>query len=159
MTDDQAQPPAIPTGDEDALTRADPIQTGPILRLLGLTLVGVLVGMVLADRGVLALDALQGAGGEGSAIMRVQGLNWTNRPGFENPENETRLDRFGLRNPEIPEDAPATELRVAGFGASRVYGAGGALQPWCWNYHLEDFLEAAQVRVCLLYTSPSPRDS
>ena len=62
MTDDQAQPPAIPTGDEDALTRADPIQTGPILRLLGLTLVGVLVGMVLADRGVLALDALQGAG-------------------------------------------------------------------------------------------------
>ncbi len=139
--------PTIPSEEEDALTRADPIRPGPILARLALTLLGVLVGMAVVDRAILAVDASQGADGGTGAIMQVQGLGWTNKPFFENPEFETRLDRFGLRNDEIPQTASPAELRIAGFGASRVFGAGGGMQPWCWNYQLEQQLEESDVRV------------
>lgn len=137
---DSAEVPRTPSGDQDAATREDPIRRSPIQLQLLKTFVGVLAGMFLVDCAIAWYDSDQGAEGGTGSIMRSNHLGWTNKPGFENPEFRTRLDRFGLRNPEIPGDAPLNELRIAGFGASRVYGAGGALQPWCWNYKLEQLL-------------------
>ena len=116
------------------------VQRAPILGRLALTFAGVLLGLALVDKSVAAWDsgqrAQQGRGGHSPDEV----LGWNNNPHFENPEFGTRLDRFGLRNPEIPPDAPRDELRIAGFGASRIYGAGGAMQAWIWNYQLEELL-------------------
>ena len=133
--------PTTPTGDPDAPTRNDPIRRPPILARLALTLVGVLIGMAVVDRAIARMDSDQGAEGGVSSIMRNPLLGWTNKPYFQNPEFRTQLDRFGLRNPQIPEDPPPDELRIVGFGASRVYGAGKAHQPWCWNYKLETIMQ------------------
>ncbi len=142
---DSALLPRIPSEDEDLPTRLDPVRAAPVLVRLLWTLMGVWIGMALVDRVIVHIDSSQGADGGGSAIMPAKALAYTNRPHFENPELETRLDRFGLRNPEIPLDAPLDEVRVAGFGASRIYGAGGALQSWCWNYQLEQVLDGVRV--------------
>jgi lysophospholipase L1-like esterase len=121
-----------------------------LVAVLTLLLSG-LVGVYLVDLGVAWWDRDQGADGGIRAIMRHEQLGWVGRPHFENPEFGTTLDRFGLRNPEIPADAPREELRIAGFGASRIYGAGGALQEWCWNYALEEGLaRVADVPVRVL---------
>lgn len=113
---------------------------GPVLRALGVVLLGVLVGFAAVDRAVAFWDADQGAdGGEGGKLLHPL-LGWIATPHFENAEFGTALDRYGLRNPEIPADAPPDELRIAGFGASRLYGAGGARQEHLWNYQLEAML-------------------
>ena len=113
---------------------------GPVLRALGMVLVGVLLGFAAVDRAVALWDGDQGAdGGEGGKLVHPL-LGWIATPQFENDEFGTQLDRYGLRNPEIPDDAPPDELRIAGFGASRLYGAGGARQEHVWNYQLESML-------------------
>jgi hypothetical protein len=118
-----------------------PVQRGWILGLLLKVFVGVFVGLVAFDLGVDAYDSKQGADGGNRGIFTDERLGWLNRPHFENPEFETKLDRFGLRSPEIPDDAPLDELRLVGFGASNIYGAGGCKQTWCWNYTLEALLQ------------------
>jgi hypothetical protein len=125
---------------------ADGLSTAPVQRawILGLLLrvfVGVFIGLAVFDNGVGGYDSKQGADGGNRGIFTDERLGWLNRPHFENPEYETKLDRFGLRSPEIPDDAPPDELRLAGFGASNIYGAGGCLQSWCWNYTLEELLK------------------
>ncbi len=127
-----------------------PVVRGPMLRRLVVVLAGVLVGLVLVDRAVAWWDSDQGADGGERGILRHEQLVWTSRPHFRNPEFETVLDRYGNRSPDIPEDVPRDEVRIAGFGASRLYGAGGALQSWLWNYQLDELLERkfpGQVRV------------
>ena len=115
-----------------------PIRSGPILLRFAVVLVGIVIGFAAVDRVVAWLDSDEGMGGKESASVTPDlYLGWTTRPGFVNPEFETTLDRFGNRNPEIPEDAPLDEVRIAGFGASRIYGAEGAMQPKVWSYELE----------------------
>ena len=114
---------------------------GPILARCGAAFLGAFVGLVGVDRGVAYWDRFEGEQTVGAIVPHPQ-LGWTNRPLFVNDEFETHLDRFGLRNDEIPTDADPTEVRIAGFGASRLYGAGGALQSWCWHEHLERELNA-----------------
>lgn len=135
--------PGAPTYDDpaDGLSTA-PVQRAAALRLFAWVFLGVAIGFAAFDRGVGLADAKQGADGGNRSIFTDERLGWLNRPHFENAEYQTRLDRFGLRSPEIPDDAPLDELRLAGFGASNVYGAGGALQPWCWNYKLETLVRA-----------------
>lgn len=125
---------------------ADGLSTAPVRRVAALVLLfwvflGVAAGFAAFDYGVGIADSKQGADGGNRSIFTDERLGWLNRPHFENPAYQTRLDRFGLRSPEIPDDAPLDELRLAGFGASNVYGAGGALQPWCWNYKLETLVQ------------------
>ena len=124
-----------------------PVIRGPVLVRLAVVLVGVIVGLVLVDQVVVVWDSDQ----EGDDVVRPiiphEQIGWVNRPYFENPELQTKLDRFGLRNADIPDDAPLDEVRLIGFGASRTYGAGGALQPWCWNFTLERLLAGRSVRV------------
>lgn len=116
-----------------------PVVRRPILIRLACAFLGSVAGLIVVDVAVARWDRLEGARSSG-AIVSSPALGWTNRPHFENPAFGTVLDRFGLRSPEIPDDAPPNELRIAGFGASRLYGAGGAQQSWCWNVHLERLL-------------------
>ena len=139
---DAASTPATPasSGESDGATtdgwELGPIRSGPILMRFAVVLIGIVIGFALVDRVVAWLDSEEGVGGSGSVTPDLH-LGWTTRPGFVNPEFQTTLDRFGNRNPEIPEDAPLDEVRIAGFGASRIYGAEGAQQPRVWNYELE----------------------
>lgn len=123
-----------------------PVVAGPMLRRLCVVLLGVLIGIALVDRGVASWDADEGAGEDENAIVEHEWLVWTGRPHFENPKFETVLDRFGNRSAEIPNDAPLDELRVAGFGASQIYGAGGAKQSDVWHVELEHLLDEATPR-------------
>lgn len=128
-------------GEASARDERGPIVRAPILRSLLVVLVGVLVGVVLVDYGVASWDRWQRAQDVG-ATTAYEHLGWTNRPHFENPKFGTRLDRYGMRNAEIEQQAALDELRIAGFGASRLYGAGGAQQDWIWNNLLEQKLAA-----------------
>ncbi len=127
-------------GDAVPDDRSAPVVRAPILRGLAIVFVGVLFGMAAVDQVVAWVDRDQGADDGTRGIVMHETLSWIPRPHFENPEFGTRLDRFGLRSPEIPENAPRDEVRIAGFGASRMYGAGGARQEWLWNYKLEELL-------------------
>jgi lysophospholipase L1-like esterase len=133
-------------GDPADGTDPRPVVAGPMLRRLCVVLVGVLIGIALVDRGVAWWDADEGAGEDERAIVEHEWLVWTGRPHFENPKYETVLDRFGNRSAEIPMDAPLDELRVAGFGASQIYGAGGAKQSDVWHVELERLLDEASPR-------------
>ena len=92
------------------------------------------VGFAAVDLGVAWLDREQQPADEG-IYLRDPALGFTNRPHFTNPLSH--LDRYGLRNEEIPDDAPRDELRILGLGASQTYGAGGAAQEETWSYALE----------------------
>jgi hypothetical protein len=118
-----------------------PVTRAPMLRSLFVVLVGVIIGLCGVDLGVRWWDSDQGADGGNSSIVEHELLVWTGRPYFEKPEFQTVLDSFGNRNAEIPTDVPLDELRVAGFGASQVFGAGGAKQPDVWNHELERLLD------------------
>lgn len=131
-------------GEVDGLRR---VERTPVLARLLVVLAGVLVGLAVVDQIVVAWDADQEGDEEIRPIIAHEQIGWVNRPYYENPELRTQLDRFGLRNPDIPADAPLDEVRILGLGASRIYGAGGALQPWCWNYALEEILAGRGVRV------------
>jgi hypothetical protein len=128
----------------------EPVIRKPIQLKLLVVLVGVLIGFAAVDQVVAYVDRDVGREArENSPVQPDFVLGWTNRPHFENPKFQTVLDRFGNRNPEIPEDARLDELRIAAYGASRMYGAEGALQPEVWNYKLEQQLRSggADVRV------------
>ncbi len=129
-------------GDPEDGSDPRPVRRSPMIVRLLVVLVGVFGGVLLVDFEVARRDSAQGADDGQSAIMRDERLTWTGRPHFENSEFGTRLDRFGNRNPDIPEDAPLDEVRIAGFGQSQLYGAGGARQEWLWNYHLEELLQS-----------------
>lgn len=140
MTDAVLHDPRF--GDPEDGSDSRPVERGPMLRRLLVVLAGVCIGLVLVDRIVAWWDRDQGADGGDSSIMEHELLVWTGRPHFENPEFETVLDRYGNRSDEIPADAPLDELRIAGFGASQVYGAGGAKQPDVWHNELGRLLDA-----------------
>ncbi|QDU68443.1 alginate O-acetyltransferase AlgX-related protein [Engelhardtia mirabilis] len=108
------------------------------LRAAAKLLLGFIPGVVAFDLWVGWLDRDQGSD-EGSWLIDEQ-LGWAPRPYFENPELETKLDRFGLRNAEIPADAPPDEIRILGLGASRIYGARNVRQSQTWSYWLEQML-------------------
>ena len=93
------------------------------LRALGLVLVGALLGLVVVDRWVAWLDRHQGEL-EVGLLVPDERLGWINRPGYASPDVPT--DSRGLRNPEVPADAPADELRILVLGDSRVHGSGVA---------------------------------
>jgi len=133
-------------GDPADGTDPRPVAAGPMLRRLLVVLVGVLIGIAAIDRVVAWWDAEEGAGDDEKVIVEHDWLVWTGRPHFRNAEFETVLDRFGNRSAEIPRDAPLDELRVAGFGASQIYGAGGALQSDLWHVELERLLDEASPR-------------
>lgn len=78
---------------------------------LGLVGADVLVGLLDADRDQV----------EEGLYEPDEEIGWVNRPGYRN--ELTSINRHGLRGPEVPTDAPPTELRVLGMGASQVYGA------------------------------------
>lgn len=133
-------------GDPADGTDPRPVVAGPMLRRLLVVFVGVLIGIAVVDRIVGWWDADEGAGDDEKAIVDHEWLVWTGRPHFRNPKFETVLDRFGNRSNEIPDDAPLDELRVAGFGASQIYGAGGAKQSDVWHVELERLLDEASPR-------------
>lgn len=104
-----------------------------------------LLGLAAVDAYVGHLDRAQVAADD-ELYIKDPALGFTNRPHFTN-EN-SHLDRFGLRNEEIPADAPRDELRILGLGASQTYGAGGPKQEQTWSYALEARLaEDNPVRV------------
>lgn len=128
----------------------EPVIRKPIQIRLAVVFIGVLLGFAGVDQVVAYVDRDVGREArENSPAQPDFVLGWTNRPNFENPKFQTSLDRFGNRNTEIPEDAPLDELRIAAFGASRMYGAEGAMQPEVWNYKLEEQLRSSgsDVRV------------
>jgi len=105
-----------------------------VLVRLGLVALYAALGFLAVDLGVAWLDREQ-VEVDDKLYVKDPGLGFTNRPHFRNPLSH--LDRYGLRNEEIPEDAPRDELRILGLGASQTYGAGGATQEETWSYALE----------------------
>lgn len=91
------------------------------LRRIPPVLLFVAVGLLAADLAVARLDRGRDQLEEGQ-YLRDTYLGWTNRPGFENEYG--RINALGLRSPEIPAEAPPTEVRILGLGASQVFGAG-----------------------------------
>lgn len=129
---------------------ADPVRPGPVFRVLLTFIVGMIPGFVLADVWVGWKTSGQSDDTGSDYYLMDQRLGWVPRPHFENPEFGTRLDRFGMRSPEIPADAPPDEVRVLGCGASRLYGAGGVQHSSVWNFRLQEALDAeapGRVRV------------
>ena len=112
---------------------------GRVFAELGLVVLCAAIGFLAVDAVVAWIDREQAPADE-KIYLRDPGLGFTNRPHFTNPL--THLDRYGLRNEEIPEDAPRDEVRILGLGASQTYGAGGALQEETWSYALEALLQA-----------------
>ena len=109
-------------------------------------LLAVLVGLVLV---LVAVDVAVGPPGPRSAdgvdpdgyYVPDERVGWLPRPHYAEAELETALDRFGMRNPELPADAPTDEVRVLGVGSSRFYGAAGVRQAATWGYHLQSMLD------------------
>ncbi len=108
------------------------------LKALATTLVGAAVGFAVVDVAVGYADSLRDLSEEGLFLPDPE-CAWVNRPGFVN-ENTT-INSLGLRSPEIPDDAPPTEVRILGTGPSNVYGAGkgGPLVHETWSAELERF--------------------
>jgi lysophospholipase L1-like esterase len=105
-------------------------------------LLGLLPGVVVVDLWVGRMERNQAGeqGGDEGYWLEDEQLGWVPRPHFENPKLETRLDRFGLRSPEIPTDALSREIRILGLGASQIYGARNVLQSQTWSYWLQSML-------------------
>lgn len=106
---------------------------GMILRI-GL---GLALGLFAADRIVGAIDRERDDRVAGQ-IQMDSALGWTNTPGFA--WEGSSINSLGLRNQEIPADAPADELRVLGIGASRVFGSGVFSSEDVWDHLLERLL-------------------
>ncbi len=113
------------------------VERGPVLRLLSLALLGFLPGFWAVDAYIGWRDAQGQQDGGSDYYLRDEQLGWAPRPHFENPEFETVLDSRGLRSAELSGAPPPDEVRIVGFGASRVYGAAGALQSLIWSSRLE----------------------
>lgn len=105
-----------------------------------LGLVKVLVGVIL---GVAAVDVVSGilrpaggdaAGGDSKRMTLDPELGWRSTPGFA--DELYQINGLGLRDPEIPEDAPKDEVRVVGTGASNTYGLGVTNED-TWSYALQ----------------------
>lgn len=109
---------------------------------LGLVVLYAALGFLAVDLGVGWLDREQ-VEVDDKLYLKDPALGFTNRPHFTNPLSH--LDRYGLRNEEIPEDAPPDEVRILGLGASQTYGAGGAKQEETWSYALEARLPHVRV--------------
>jgi hypothetical protein len=131
MSSPKETPEAAPAGPAQEVAR------GPIFWLISLALVGFLPGFAAVDVWIGRLDARGQVDADSEYYVLDEQLGWVPCPHFENPEFETVLDSRGMRNPEIPGDAPADEVRIAGFGASRVYGAAGVLQSDTWAARLD----------------------
>lgn len=113
---------------------APPFTPGGVLARLGLVVLCAALGFAAVDLVVAWLDREQ-VEVDDKLYLKDPALGFTNRPHFTNPLSH--LDRYGLRNEEIPDDAPRDELRILGLGASQTYGAGGARQEETWSYALE----------------------
>lgn len=127
------------------------VARGPIYRLLLRVLLGFVPGLVAVDLWVGWLDRAQTDTAEESEYyLRDEQLGWRPRPHFSSAEFETSLDRWGMRNPDIPSGADPTEVRILGVGASRLYGA-GCVQSQIWSTLLEEELSrgplAGRVRI------------
>ena len=126
-----------PAPADPASARSGPVRRGPVFGRLGLALVGFVIGFWWVDLWVGRLDARGQQDGDGDYYMRDERLGWVPRPHFENPEFGTLLDSRGMRNPELAADVPSDELRIAGFGASMLYGAAGVHQDDIWSARLD----------------------
>lgn len=124
------------TGFDDAEGPADRRQ---VFALLLRTTVGVVLGILALDLLLWSVDRQRDLRQEGLGLPD-EDLGWTNRPGFEN--RITKISSIGLRSPEIPADAPSTEVRILGLGDSRVYGAGRGAPNMreTWSAYLEEML-------------------
>lgn len=116
--------------------------SGPRLGVhFGLTLVGAIAGLLIMDAVAGSFVEAREVETKG-ALMEHPALAWTNRPGYS--DEKTLINSIGLRGEEIPDDAPADEVRILGCGASRCYGAGVDGPNWTdtWSEHLGRMLEA-----------------
>ncbi len=93
------------------------------LASIAVTVLGAVVGLAVVDRWVGWLDRHQGADAPGM-LQESREFGWVNRPGFRS--ETVRIDSLGLRNEEIPADAPADEVRILCLGDSRIHGSGVA---------------------------------
>jgi lysophospholipase L1-like esterase len=123
------------------------VERGPIFKLLAAVLLAFVPGFYAVDAWVGWLDARGRADAGDDYYLADEQLGWVPRPHFENPEFETVLDSHGLRSPELPAVRSPGELRIAGFGASQVYGAAGVRQSDTWSARLERELAGERVRV------------
>lgn len=110
----------------------------PVFAPFFLALLGVLAGVFVVDRVVGWVD--RGTARSDPTLLMSDGeLGWVPRPGYR---SETiRLDSHGLRNPEIPSDAPPDEVRILVVGASHVFGL-GLTDEETWRPRLEEALSA-----------------
>lgn len=117
-------------------------ERGRVYGLLGQTLLGLFLGLVLADIGIGRLDQGRDLSGEQGAHIEHPTLGWTLRPGYDPGRPGSKINSLGLRSPEIPADAPDTEVRILGVGASRTFGAGDGAPPGseAWSAQLESLL-------------------
>ena len=112
---------------------------GPALRRVGVLILGVVLGLLLFDRGLAWFDSSRDLSNEDMLVPDAE-LAWTNRPGYTN--EKVYVNALGLRGPEIPADAPPTELRILGTGPSTTFGAGegGPDTEHTWAASLERML-------------------
>ncbi|QDU86263.1 hypothetical protein Pla163_34140 [Planctomycetes bacterium Pla163] len=142
MTDSSPQFGGDPSGGDpptDEFAQLDAERSFMLKRILHI-LLGLFVGFAAVDAVVAQVDA-----SENEAEMELGHplLSWTNTVDYHDPVLDRHHDRYGLRNREIEADADPTEVRIAGFGESRIYGAGeGVAQDDVWNHALERLLNA-----------------
>jgi hypothetical protein len=110
---------------------------GLVFGLLGRVLAGLLLGLLLADYAAGRYDADRDLTEEGTLIQDPI-LGWTNKPGKGTPESP--LSNIGLRNRNIPWNAPPAEVRVLGVGASRTFGSGVTDTTLTWGARLQGLL-------------------
>ena len=91
------------------------------LASIPVVVVGAVIGLLAVDRWVGWLDRHQGPDAPGLLLESTE-FGWVNRPDFRSETVST--DSRGLRNPEIPDDAPADEVRILCLGDSRIHGSG-----------------------------------
>ncbi|RKY20752.1 MAG: hypothetical protein DRQ55_06665 [Planctomycetota bacterium] len=133
---------------EESSLGADLPRKGVVFGLLLKVVVGAVMGLGLADFAAGHYDAARDLRRSGALMLDAE-LAWAPRPDFVFKNGITRVNSLGLRGPEIPSDAPPTELRILGMGASRTFGSGVAENEKIWSNVLEKLLnfEGIESRV------------
>ncbi len=108
-------------GERERVTATDRVRRAPVLAKVVQVMVCALAGFALVDVVVGRIDAGTDLR-EDTRLLRDDYLGWINRTGYW--DEKTTISSLGLRSPEIPDDAPADEVRVVGIGPSLVFGAG-----------------------------------
>jgi len=92
-----------------------------VFAMFARVVLGVAIGIVAVDVLVGSYSDDENKQGDRAVIRLDPELGWTNTPGYT-VGDAVRINSVGLRGPEIPEDAPPTEVRILVTGASNTYG-------------------------------------